>query len=780
MGGGKKQTLGYKYFMGLHMAICKGPIDALLAIMAADRVAWAGQRYTSTVDPVTGKITYTHTGVDAPVVANETIQINAPDLFGGEKREGGIQGALDVMMGEPDQAKNDYLVAQLGPRQPAYRGLFSAVFKRGMVAAMNPYLKPWNWRVRRIKKGWESGECWYPAKAEVDVGNGVICANPAHVVLEIFTDTEDGMGYPLGALDLESFEDGADLFHAEGLGLWVKWMRTERIEDVLRDVLEHANAFVIQDPATLKFRLVAMRDDYLLSELVHYGPMKGTDPENPDVTYDVPCTLEQFERGTVDESVNEVTVTWNESVDDSEGSITVQNLANIQACGGVVNQTKAYACCPTEAIASRLAQRDLDVLSALLSRVRIRADRRAYDCLPGVCIRLSWPPLGIFNMPVRPLRVTTGNIDGGEITIEGTEDVFGFGGVSYIKPNGPGWTPPSTTPQAPLAYDAFEAPFRDVVQLLGIDAARALATDAAYLGGMAARPTGVPINFDLFARTGSDAYVSAGVGDFSPSGTLADSVAWDETEIELAGATNMDQLEVGGAAFLGNHPNAEVVRIDGIAGNVVTIGRACLDTVAPPSWAAGTRFWGYDQDAAASQTEYVAGEVVSAKFVTNSTGGQLALGDAPIDSVTMAGRLALPYPPQGLEVNSDPDPSAISGTFVVTWRHRDRDLQGDTLVDQEEASVGPREDTRYGLRFKDAALATLVEKLDVAGATAAVVLNYTGDVHLELFAINDNGNSWHKHLRSFAYTPPGGVVVSTITAATWAPATTIIDGNDPP
>ena len=118
-----------------------------LEIGAGDRSAWKGN-----------------------ATASQLIFINAPELFGGTAREGGIQGYLALMFGEDTQPPNPYLVAQLGPRQPAYRGVFSAVFQKGMVAAMNPYLKPWAYRIRRTTAGWEGGTAWYPAKAEVDVG----------------------------------------------------------------------------------------------------------------------------------------------------------------------------------------------------------------------------------------------------------------------------------------------------------------------------------------------------------------------------------------------------------------------------------------------------------------------------------------------------------------------------------------------------------------------------------------------------------------------------------
>lgn len=758
MGGGGRQTIGYAYYMGLHMGVCKGPIDAMLAIKAGDRVAWVGN-----------------------ATGSGSIYINAPNLFGGKKREGGIAGQLDLMFGEPTQAPNDYLGAVQGGLNPAYRGLFGTVLRHGLVAAMNPYLKAWAYRIRRIKAGWESGACWYPEKAEVDVGPApaleavggvgafnpfdpttypaaavsnpaptgpaqtrILCANPAHVVYEILTDSEDGMGYPPGSLVEDSFRDAADLFHAEGLGLFVKWMQSEKIDATLQNILDHANAFVVQEPTTLKFRLVPMRDDYVLSELPHYGPTA--------VGYDVPCVLEEFDRSTVEESVNEVTVTWDNSADGSEGSVTVQNLAAIQAAGGVVNQTKAYACCPTFEIARRLAQRDVDVSSAMLARLRIRADRRAGNLYPGLVIRFSWPPLGIQDMAVRVLRVRTGSIDGGEVTIEGVEDVFGFRTTSYVTPQAPGWVDPSAGgPQVPPFSDAFEVPYRDLVQQLGASDAQALDPLAGYLGMVAAKPGGVPVNYDVFTRVGTSGdFTETGTGEWTPTGVLASAIDRDDTVLELSTPSQTHLIQVGSVAFIGPNPSAEAVVVTAITGTQVTVGRGCLDTV-PKPWAAGSRVWFYDSLGGASTTEFLDGEVVQAKALTNTSSGQLPVNSGTTRQVTMAQRAARPYPPAAVLANNDPDPASITGPITVTWRHRDRLLQADTVLPQTAASVGPEPGTTYTVRMLDAAQATIYEATGIAGTTHTFERLYQGVATLQVVAVRDGLESWQAQQRTFAY-----------------------------
>lgn len=148
MGSSKRQTVGYRYRMGLHMGVCHAPVDAVTELQGGERTAWQGA-----------------------VTQNAQIQINMPELFGGDDREGGLQGPVDIMMGGPDQGTNDYLAAMQGEMQPAYRGFLGLVYRNGLVSANNPYIKPWAVRVRRILKGWHNDDPWYPEKAEIPLAS---------------------------------------------------------------------------------------------------------------------------------------------------------------------------------------------------------------------------------------------------------------------------------------------------------------------------------------------------------------------------------------------------------------------------------------------------------------------------------------------------------------------------------------------------------------------------------------------------------------------------------
>lgn len=147
MGGKKKKTtIGYKYFMGLHMGLCRGPVDALRQIRVGDKVAWVGN-----------------------AKENQTVSINQPNLFGGEEQEGGIEGSLQIMLGSKDQPLNTSLASMLGGLVSAFRGVTTTFFD-GLVCAMSPYPKEWAYLVQKTKAGWHGGDCWYPEKCEIPLG----------------------------------------------------------------------------------------------------------------------------------------------------------------------------------------------------------------------------------------------------------------------------------------------------------------------------------------------------------------------------------------------------------------------------------------------------------------------------------------------------------------------------------------------------------------------------------------------------------------------------------
>jgi hypothetical protein len=143
-GGSKTQTVGYWYKYLQAFALSLGKLDAVLEFRAGGRTAWRGI-----------------------VTQTSRIYVSALNLWGGQKKEGGLLGYMDLQMGDADQQPNDYLAAQLGSDQPSYRGKAMAIWRGGRWGAMNPYPKRAEFKVRRILQGWDNDTPWYPEKAEI-------------------------------------------------------------------------------------------------------------------------------------------------------------------------------------------------------------------------------------------------------------------------------------------------------------------------------------------------------------------------------------------------------------------------------------------------------------------------------------------------------------------------------------------------------------------------------------------------------------------------------------
>jgi len=152
-GSSKKVTVGYKYYIGMHMVLCHGPVDSVRRIIVDGKTAWVGD------------------------VADGQITINSANLFGGESREGGISGKVDVMGGGIAQGVNSYLQSKIGGLIPSFRGVTSLVLRQVYVG-LNPYLKKWSFRVSRIHKRFDGQTQWYDAKSDIKPAASAILDGP--------------------------------------------------------------------------------------------------------------------------------------------------------------------------------------------------------------------------------------------------------------------------------------------------------------------------------------------------------------------------------------------------------------------------------------------------------------------------------------------------------------------------------------------------------------------------------------------------------------------------
>ena len=149
MGASSGGEAGRHYRLAWHDGLCLGPLDAYCALEAGTKMVWEGR-----------------------VTASGAWEIEQPQLWGGEKDQGGVQGRIRVMFGEADQQPNAYLTGVFGDQTVAWRGIATVVWEGGRWGANNPNPQRWSHLVERIKAGWDNDECWYPETAPIPLVAG--------------------------------------------------------------------------------------------------------------------------------------------------------------------------------------------------------------------------------------------------------------------------------------------------------------------------------------------------------------------------------------------------------------------------------------------------------------------------------------------------------------------------------------------------------------------------------------------------------------------------------
>lgn len=726
-GSSKKVTVGYKYYLGIHMVLCHGPVDAITRIEVDNKTAWSGS----------------NTGGQ--------ISINAPNLFGGEEREGGIQGAVDVDMGGPSQGRNSYLQGRLGSDIPAYRGVLSAVLRQVYIG-LNPYLKRWAFWARRINIRQNGIPQWYIARAAIGPD-----MNPAHIIRECLTDPDWGMGYPEPDVDDASFTVAADQLHSEGMGMSLLWDRSAELDEFIGMVLKHIDGALYVDRITGRFTLKLARGGYNTEELL------VLDEDSIE-------RITDFKRNTLGELSNSVTVIFWDITTGKNNSITVQDIALAARQGATVGTTIQYPGFTNGTIASRVAARDLRALSIPLASCTIYANRTASGLNIGDVFVLRWARYGITQTVMRVSNVELGSLDNNLIKITCVEDVFSLSDAIYAAPPPSEWTNPITAP-APCPHHAvIEAPYWELVQRLGDVDAQAQHPTAGFIVASGVRPSSDAMSAKLLTNPTGSTWEDTGTVDFTPTAVTTEPVNPGQTVIAIGSSIDVDVVRVGSYALLGT----EIVRVDSITSTLMTVGRGCLDTV-PISHIVGTRIFFADDVFGTDGVEYATGETARIKLLPTTGQGTLAESSAPQQTVVITNRHSRPYPPGNLRFNGLAYPSSLPAAqrVTVSWAHRNRLQQTATILDTTAASIGPEAGTTYTLRLYDqgntlrrtvsgmtgtsyewAAEAfesgllttertgiTWTQSSVASGATAATASNMR-DNNLATGTITDSGSSW--------------------------------------
>lgn len=708
--GGKAQTIGYMYSMSLLMGFGRGPMSECVEIKVGQKRAWKG-----------------------PLCNNggsNLALIQARDLFGGDKKEGGIEGPFRVLWGDADQVLPGAEATALGTLPdiadsigrtiPQLRGV-TTLWYDGEVCSINPYPKDWKVRLRRSIHGWANDNPWYPHKAVINLSGPEIISeaeavalglsdefaeaggsrkqdaaivvpgniraqNGAHIIYECVTNPEWGRGIEAELIDENSFIYAANQMCAESLGLCFFWTRQEDVDVFIQTVLDHIGGVLYTDRSSGLLTLRLIRDDYDPEELPTFAKGSGL----LDILLD--------DSGSQDIAYNEVVVKYHDPITDTDGEARARNSGARKAQGSSNSMTKDYPGFPTKQLAGRAAVRELIVQSSGLKKYKVRLDRSGWRIAPGMPFRIISPERNIGSIILRAAQIAdTSSQAGGDIQIDALEDVFSMPATSMVTPETPSWVSPVVLAVPPDDSIAFELSYYDLARRLSQFDIPNVSDSDGYVGVMASQPVPTQVLYDLQYRIAGDVPWTDDEGSFPFTGTaiLGSDIDHYETDILLTDIAQFPVDIVGDSMLIGT----ERVRINTFdpATGEANISRGVADTL-PQSHTMGETVWLPDDDMASNELPYAPGEILEVAAATRANTNVLLEEDYEILTVEFDQRAGRPYPVGDLQVDGDPI-YEVTGLEhpepVFTWATRNRILQADQLVAHEDGSVAEEAGTTY-------------------------------------------------------------------------------------
>lgn len=564
--------IGYRYYVGMQFALCRGPIDALHAVFVNDKSLGAGVART----------------IDA------SITISNPSHFGGEEHgSGGLQGVLYFYKGSTTQAVNAYLSGFQTPT-PAYRGVCHLIYN-GWVGNSTS-IAPWAFEVSRIPDGLNLAT-HDPGAESPNTGYD---ANPMNVLYEILTDTSWGLSIPATDIDVVNFRAAASTLADEGNGFAMVVDSELQVTDLIEEIQRQIDGSLFFNRAVGQWQVSLARDNYDSSSL-------------PSFNEDDIIELTEFTRQTWEETSNQVRVAFIDSSDSFKDTFALaQDGANISIQGYSVSSDVNFPGVKNKTLANSLAWRELRVLSYPLAKVSFRINRSAFNLVPGSPFKLSWQRLGITDLVFRVGNISYGKLGGSEIEIFAVQDIFATGVGTFNEPDLSGWVEPADEAVAVDTDDALvlEAP-RQMVQN---DPYSAQLQPRAWVG--AKHPGGGTIALRAYTRVGSSRPLTGsyrtdcGISRFILTGTLDnDLAAYDASavrpetyNVDITAEDDLSELVYDGSeAAVQSLLN--IAYIDGEYVGFEAFASTGLDTyrlqriyrglfhTAPKSHAAGTRVW---------------------------------------------------------------------------------------------------------------------------------------------------------------------------------------------
>ena len=642
------------YFLSLHGVLSSTNCDKITELLVDEKTIWEG------------------TALDQDIIT-----INKPELFGGDTREGGITGEVQFLFGRPTQTANPFLAGLLGVI-PAFKNNVTMLWRYVGVGS-NYYLKPWMVRQVRIYNLEDGRPQWNPDYAE-PLPNMI---NAVHALRECISNTEWGLGYGYGSVFEESaWEEAAEVCFGEGMGFGFTWDKKSSLLEFMDVVKRHIQATVYRDPETELWTI------FLIRKIVDTSFLPVINKSNLK-------TVNSLTRREPVDLINQVTVKYYNSLTKKPDAVRITNTALRIQQGRVTSDTVEYLGAALEEVARKLCAREVAQVGSRPYMGTLECDRTLENLHPGHPFIFDVPELVPQPIIVRVESMDLGTINSKKLTVNFVQDFFSTADTIYEASLVSGWTDPITDAVPVLFTTLMEASYYDIAIYKGDMFARDVPTTDTFIFQSAASPNKLSISAGLWSTTGSD-YRRKTTLDFCFFGSLSASINRLETSITVTDYIDRELLTEDGYLKVGS----ELMGIVALSAfPIIEVKRGVIDTV-PVAHLGTTPIFGVGDFAVTDGVTYVIGETVHTKLTTKHPRNELLLAEATAETITLEGRMHLPYPPANVKLDGDYWPaSRFCLDFPVTWATRNRFTETAGLISFYEGTITSEPSVTYNLEL---------------------------------------------------------------------------------
>jgi hypothetical protein len=673
----KRQTTGYKYYVGMDLAICLGPGFVFRRVWAGQHELWNGCLR------------------ETPFKCYNKINVNMPDVFGGSTGNGGFVGPISFYCGDYDQPQNAYLMGKIGPKVPAYVGVVHMVLEH-VYFGNSANIEPIN-----IEGSHFSNSLGLPEGKQY-MQNG-LDANPIEVLYDLYVNNWGNLAINPAKINVEQWRAIGLKIWDERNGISIVVGNSNTGSDLTSEILRQIAGVIYQNPQTGLFDIKLVRKDYVIADLPVLSPSNV-------------ISVASFTKNLWSETTNRTRVKFIDRAQAYKKDATAQanDFSNIRFQKRINAVEVSYPGVYVAELANQIAARDLANLNVPLYQCSLTVNRKAASFLPGSVFLFNWPEYGIFQMVMRIKKFGLGTLQDGTLSIDCIQDEFSSDVIVVAPPAGSDLPVIDYGPHQVVSY-IYELP-----QFLDRATGQPSLPGYARTVVFAALPSPYSLSFDADLLASPDPVLMLDRSPYTATAKLFDAVnrldGFVSTTlpfVRISALTNANILKImqfpetertsGRNLFM---INGEIMMYEGFDGPTVeglytlqNVHRAFIDT----GWTGGVLndvvYFFDGQEGFFNDTTKI-GTLEQIKLIDRTGQGPFDYDTATVKDFTPTGRNVKPYAPDYIKFNGVRQIGMfdVGSTVTVSWLERNRLTNPDVIKLETDASEAPEAGTSYTLQ----------------------------------------------------------------------------------